>query len=134
MPAGKTVLSVLRKTGLVLGALFLVTVLLSAMPGHHAPDCRLAAAAQDPQPSPPPGHGMQGMDHTSMAGMDREDARAREQSAVSDRTTGHHPEHSLHMKMTALRPPNGQDAQRASGKSRHTFAKALKNTRTTAQP
>jgi hypothetical protein len=119
MPAGKTVLSFLRKTGLVLGALFLVTVLLSAMPGHHAPDCRLTAMAQDPQPSAPLGHDMQGMDHTGMAGMDRDDARASEQSAVSAMTAGHHPEHSLHMKMTALRPPNGQDAQRAAEIAAH---------------
>ena len=37
MMAAETFLYILRRTGLVLGALFLMTVLLAAMPGHRAP-------------------------------------------------------------------------------------------------
>jgi hypothetical protein len=119
MSAGQKVLYVLRKTGLVLGALLLVTVLLSAMPGHHAPAVQLTTEAQEQQSSPPPSHDMQGMDHASMPGIDMDDAKVKEQSAVSDMTGGHHDVHNLHMKMTAMRPRNDQDVDRAKEIAAH---------------
>ncbi|GAC1627085.1 MAG: hypothetical protein NVS9B13_23890 [Candidatus Acidiferrum sp.] len=119
MSVGQTVLYVLRKTGLVLGALLLVTVLLSAMPCHHAPAVRLTGEAQDPQPSPAPSRDMRGMDHASMPGMDMDDAKVNEQTAVSDMTGGHHDAHDVHMTMTSMRPRNGQDVERAQEIAAH---------------
>ena len=93
------------------GALFLVSVLLAAIPGHHAP----AVPTQDAQQSPSSqAQESQGMDHSKMAGMDMDDAKASEAHAVHDMTSGHMDAHSLHMHMTAMRPQTPADTARAS--------------------
>lgn len=97
------------KFGILVGALFVVTVLLSAMPGHHAPavetrQSQPLAATQPEQPS-------QGMDPL-MPGMDREEARANEAHAVHDMTPGEHPLNA-HLHMTAARPQTPEDVARA---------------------
>jgi hypothetical protein len=93
------------------GALFLVSVLLAAIPGHRAP----AAPAQDAQqPSGSQSQESQGMDHSSMPGMDMDDAKANEARAVHDMTPGHMGGHSLHMHMTSMRPQTPVDTARAN--------------------
>ncbi len=109
MPARSQFAKLATKFGILVGALFLVTVLLSAMPGHHAPavqseDFPQPPAAQAPQQS-------QSMD-SSMPGMDMEDAKANEAHAVHDMTPGEHA-HNAHMYMTAQRAQTPEDIARA---------------------
>jgi hypothetical protein len=54
------------------------------------------------------------MDHSSMPGMDMDDAKSNEAHAVHDMTPGHMDAHSLHMHMTAMRPQTPEDTQSAN--------------------
>ena len=111
MPARSTFVHITTRAGIMFGALFLVSVLLAAIPGHHAP----AVPTQDAQQSPSSqAQESQGMDHSKMAGMDMDDAKASEAHAVHDMTSGHMDAHSLHMHMTAMRPQTPADTARAS--------------------
>src|SRR6266481_8764345 len=111
MSARRTLIHLAAKAGILFGALFLVSVLLAAIPGHHAP----AAPVQDAQEaSSSQSKESQGMDHSSMPGMDMDDAKANEAHAVHDMTPGHMDAHSLHMLMTAMRPQTPKDAARAA--------------------
>jgi hypothetical protein len=111
MPARSTYIHLATKAGILFGALFLVSVLLAAIPGHRAP----ATQGQDTQPSSSsPAQESQPMDHSKMSGMDMDDAKASEAHAVHDMTAGHMDAHSLHMHMTAMRPQTPGDAARAS--------------------
>jgi len=49
-----------------------------------------------------------------MPGMDMDDAKANEAHAVNDMTRGHMDAHSLHMRMTAMRPQSPEDLARAN--------------------
>src|ERR1700731_4550365 len=99
------------RAGILFGALFLVSVLLAAIPGHRAP----AAAMQDAQEaSSSQSKESQPMDHSKMPGMDMDDAKANEAHAVHDMTPGHMDAHNLHMHMTAMRPQTPEDAARAN--------------------
>jgi hypothetical protein len=110
MSARSTFLNLATRAGILFGALFLVSVLLAAIPGHRAP----AAQSQGSQQSSgSKAQESQGMDHSSMPGMDMDDAKANEAHAVHDMTPGHMDAHSLHMHMTAMRPSNPQDTARA---------------------
>ena len=111
MSARSTFIHFATKAGILFGALFLVSVLLAAIPAHRAP----AAPAQEAQQSSSsPSQESQPMDHSKMPGMDMDDARANEAHAVHDMTAGHMDAHSLHMHMTAMRPQTPEDAARAS--------------------
>jgi hypothetical protein len=108
MPARTQLVQAATKCGILFGALFLVTVLLAAMPGHHAPGVQSQESQQSasqPQPS-------QGMD-PNMPGMDMDEAKTNEAHAVHDMTPGHHDAHNAHMHMTAPRPQTPEDAARA---------------------
>jgi hypothetical protein len=110
MSARSTFLNLATRAGILFGALFLVSVLLAAIPGHRAP----AAQSQGSQQSSgSQAQESQGMDHSSMPGMDMDDAKANEAHAVHDMTPGHMDAHSLHMHMTAMRPSNPEDTARA---------------------
>jgi hypothetical protein len=96
---------------ILFGALFLVSVLLAAIPGHRPP----AAPLQDAQePSSSQSKQSQPMDHSKMSGTDIDDAKANEAPAVHDMTPGHMDAHNLHMHMTAMRPQTPEDAARAN--------------------
>src|SRR5713101_3927721 len=111
MSARRTFIHLAAKAGILFGALFLVSVLLAAIPGHRAP----AAPGQDAQqPSSPQSQQSPPMDHSKMSGMDMDDAKANEAHAVHDMTRGHMDAHSLHMHMTAMRPQTPEDAARAN--------------------
>jgi hypothetical protein len=97
------------RASILLGVLFLVTVLLAAMPGHRAPAAQLqesqqssASQSQSPHPMDP-----------NMPGMDMNDAKANEAHAVHDMTPGHHEAHNAHLHMTAMRTQTPEDAARA---------------------
>jgi len=89
---------------MLLGALFVFTLLLAALPAHRAPTegTRRGSATQSPE-----------VDHRSMAGMDMGDEHASEKAAVGDMTRGHHDAHGAHMTMTAMRAQTPEDVQRA---------------------
>jgi hypothetical protein len=111
MPARSTLIHLAGKAGVLLGALFLVSVLLAAMPGHRAPTTQ----ALDPQQSSASqSQESQSMDHSSMPGMEMDEAKANEAHAVHDMTPGQMDAHSLHMRMTAMRPQTAEDTQRAT--------------------
>ncbi len=111
MSVRRTFIHLAAKAGILFGALFLVSVLLAAIPGHRAPAAHGQDAQQSsssrPQQSPP-------MDHSKMSGMDMDDAKANEAHAVHDMTPGHMDAHNLHMHMTAMRPQTPEDAARAN--------------------
>ena len=109
MPARSQFAPFAAKFGILVGAIFVVTVFLSAMPGHHAPafasqESRQLPAAEPRQPSP-------GMD-APMPGMDMDDVKANEAHAVHDMSPGRHTPNA-HMRMTAARPQSSDDGARA---------------------
>jgi hypothetical protein len=110
MSARSSFIHFATKAGILFGALFLVSVLLAAIPGHRAP---VAPVQEAQQSSASQSQESQKMDHSSMPGMDMDDAKANEAHAVHDMTPGHMDAHSLHMHMTAMRPQTPEDAARA---------------------
>src|SRR6266404_2422709 len=111
MSARSTFVHLATRAGILFGALFLVSVLLAAIPGHRTP----AVAMQDAQESSSsPSKESQPMDHSKMSGMDMDDAKANEAHAVHDMTPGHMDAHNLHLHMTAMRPQTPEDAARAN--------------------
>ena len=97
------------RASILLGVLFLVTVLLAAMPGHRAPAAQPQESQQSSGSQPQPSHPMD----PNMPGMDMDDAKANEAHAVHDMTPGQHEAHNPHMHMTAMRPQTPEDAARA---------------------
>ena len=110
MPARSQLIQLATKFAILVGALFVVTVLLAAMPGHRAP---AGQPQESQQSSTSPASQPQGMD-PNMPGMDMDDAKANEAHAVHDMTPGHHDAHNLHMYMTAPRLQTAEDAARAN--------------------
>jgi hypothetical protein len=108
MSARSSFFKIAAKAGMVFGALFVVTVLLAAIPAHHEQAFQVVIP-QEPSPSPAP----QDADHSAMPGMNMSDEKANEKAAVSDMTPGHRDAHSAHMFMTAMRPRTPEDVQRA---------------------
>lgn len=110
MSARRTLVHLAAKTGALLGAIFVVTVLLVAMPGHHAPavqgEAQQSPSAQQPSAKP--------AKSTSMPGMDMGDEKSSERAAVQDMTPGHTDAHSQHMFMTSMREQTPADVQRAN--------------------
>src|SRR6202521_1796695 len=110
MSARSAFVHLATKAGILFGALFLVSVLLAAIPAHRAP----AVAMQEaPESSSSQSKELQPMDHSKMSEMDMDDAKANEAHAVHDMTPGHMDAHNLHMHMTAMRPQTPEDAVRA---------------------
>src|SRR6266446_1077643 len=95
MSARSSIVQVLTKTGMLLGVLFVFTLLLAALPAHRAP-------AQEASTQESPAQAAE-VDHGSMPGMDMGDEHANEKAAVHDMTAGHHDGHSQHMTMMAMR-------------------------------
>jgi hypothetical protein len=110
MSARSTLIHLATKAGILFGALFLVSVLLAAIPGHRAPAPPLQASQQT---SGSQSQESQAMDHSQMPGMDMDDARANEAHAVHDMTPGRINAHNLHMHTTAMRTPTPAETARA---------------------
>src|SRR5271155_5473943 len=117
MSGRRTAIQIVTKTAMVIAALFLVSVLLAAMPGHHAPgvgsaenngasiatNSEATAATNAPQQD----------DHASMPGIKMAgDEKSSEDQAVEEMSGEHH-NHSLHMHMTSMRPQMPGDEARA---------------------
>jgi hypothetical protein len=107
MSARNTLFHLATKAGMLFGALFVVTFLLAAIPAHRPPSAPASIAQESSGASQEP-------DHSAMPGMNMSDEKASENAAVQDMTPGHHDAHSLHMTMTAMRPQNPEDLQRAN--------------------
>jgi len=74
MLARRTLLQVATKLAIGLGALFLVGVLLAAIPNHRAPVVTGVSAE--------PAQEAQGMDHAAMPGINMDEAKSIEKDAV----------------------------------------------------
>src|SRR5208283_3271185 len=107
MSARRTLLHLAAKACMLLGAIFVVTVLLVAMPGHHAPIPQSPAVQQTSASQPKP-------QNNSMPGMDMGDEKSSERAAVHDMTPGHNDAHSHHMFMTTMREQTPADVERAN--------------------
>jgi hypothetical protein len=107
MFARKTVRQLFVNAAFGIGALFLVGVLLAAIPNHRTP----AVATTTSEVS----QGPQSSDHASMPGMnmDADDASIGEHNAMVDMQHMHHGD-TAHMHMTAPRPASAEDERRAN--------------------
>lgn len=104
MSARSTFIQLSLKAAIGLGALFIVGVLLAAIPNHHSP--AVATAVGEPMQDP------KAAVNSSMAGMDMDDSRSNEEAAMSDMALMHHGD-MAHMHMTAPRPETPEDQKRA---------------------
>jgi len=111
MTGSRTILHVLTKASIGMGALFLVGVLLAAIPNHRVPVVTtLSEDAQPAQQSQAPGTGT---DHREMPGMDMEESKSAQSQAMQDMAGMQHG-NSAHMYMSAPRPSNPTDLRRAN--------------------
>ncbi len=108
MSARSTFMHLATEVGILFGALFLVSVLLPAIPGHRSPAVPVEDARQSTGSESRP------VNHSKMSRMEMDDAQANEVHAVHDMTTGHMDAHRLHMHMTEMRPQTPSDAARAN--------------------
>ena len=113
MSAGKEIRHIAARGAVLIAAVFVLTVLLSAMPGHRVPIVDAQSEQQNSGASQPMQGPMQGMDHSKMQEMDA-DEHASEKDAMSDMSMGHMHGSNAHMTMTAMRPQTPADAQKAN--------------------
>jgi hypothetical protein len=106
MSNGRALIQMATRTGMLVVALFLVTILLAAIPSHHP-----AQPAESGPPSQEPC--CPASAQSSMPGLDMSDEKSSEKAAVTDMTPGQHV-HGSHMTMTAGRPQTPDDVQRAN--------------------
>src|SRR5262249_33746235 len=99
-------------TALVVGAIFVVTVLLAAMPGHNTPTVSAVITQQEGSSQSPSAGSqqMEGMDHSKMA-MDP-DEKTNEGAAVNEMNHMHGS--GAHLHMTQMRSQSAADQERAS--------------------
>jgi len=98
----------LIRTGMVLGAIFAVTILLAAMPGHNAPKAASVNAMQEQSAAAEPAASIP----RSSAVTDLSDEKANEVAAVSDMSQMHGA--GAHLHMTEMRQPAPADVARAN--------------------
>jgi hypothetical protein len=115
MSGRNTVRQMAAKTGMLIGALFVVTIVLAAIPSHKAPTqtepAQQSVPEQAAQEKVTP---VADTDHSSMSGMDMGDEQSNERAAVQEMTAGHHHGQNAHMTMTGMRPQTPEDVQRAN--------------------
>jgi hypothetical protein len=105
MSARRTLVHLAAKAGMLLAAISVVTILLAAVPGHHAPaQTPVAEQASSDQNA---------AQQSAATSTDASDEKASEKDAVESMSGGHHDAHSLHMHMTQMRQETPQDAQKA---------------------
>jgi hypothetical protein len=117
MSARSTLIHLAGKAAIGLCALFLVGVLLAAIPNHRTPVSASAADPEQQQQAQQPGaqdprDSMPGM-KMDMGKVDTDDAKSNEQAAMHDMADMHHG-NSAHMHMTTLRQQSPADLQRAN--------------------
>jgi hypothetical protein len=111
MFARKTIRQIFINAAFGIGALFIVGVLLAAIPNHHTP--AVNGAPQEPSQD------SQSASHSSIPGMspsmnmDADDASLGEHNAMVDMQHMHHGD-TAHMHMTSARPASAEDQKRAN--------------------
>jgi hypothetical protein len=110
MSASSEVRQIAARTGMLIAAVFVLTVLLSAMPGHRVPVVDAQSEQQNSGASQP----IEGMDHSKMQDMEAADEHATEKDAMSDMAMGHMHGSNPHMTMTRMRPQTPADVQKAN--------------------
>ena len=108
MSSRSTLIHLVTRAGIGLGALFVVGVLLAAIPNHRPPVVVTTAVNAEQEPQEPAA----GADHTNMPGMNMQAGQANEQAAVEDMANMHHGD-TAHMHMTSAKPLSANDHQRA---------------------
>jgi hypothetical protein len=101
MSARSEVRRIVARTGVLIGGVFVLTVFLSAMPGHRVPIVDAQSSQQD---------SMQGMD--SKMQVPDADEQASEKDVMSDMAHMHGS--NAHMTMTSMRPHTPADLQKAN--------------------
>jgi len=114
MSPRSAVMQLLTKAAIGFGALFVVGVVLAAIPNHRPPavtqnSTEAVAISQEGQAQG------QETDHSQMPGMsmDMDDAKSSESGAMHDMAHMHHGD-APHMHMTAARPQTAADVERAN--------------------
>jgi hypothetical protein len=118
MSRRSTSIKIATKAAMLFGALFVVTVLLAAIPAHQQKPLEISIAQDPPQTqasaaTDPTADPAQPAEHPSMGGMNMADEKANERAAVNDMTPGHADAHSQHMYMTSMRERTPEDVARA---------------------
>ena len=108
MSSRSTLIHSVTRAGIGLGALFVVGVLLAAIPNHRPPVVVTTAVNAEQEPQEPAA----GADHTNMPGMNMQAGQANEQAAMEDMANMHHGD-TAHMHMTSAKPLSANDHQRA---------------------
>jgi hypothetical protein len=108
MSSLSTLIHLVTRAGIGLGALFVVGVLLAAIPNHRSPVVVTTAVNAEQEPQEPAA----GADHTNMPGMNMQAGQANEQAAMEDMANMHHGD-TAHMHMTSAKPLSANDHQRA---------------------
>jgi hypothetical protein len=108
MSSRSTLIHSITRAGIGLGALFVVGVLLAAIPNHRPPVVVTTAVNAEQEPQEPAA----GADHTNMPGMNMQAGQANEQAAMEDMANMHHGD-TAHMHMTSAKPLSANDHQRA---------------------
>ncbi len=108
MSSRSTLIHLVTRAGIGLGALFVVGVLLAAIPNHRPPVVVTTAVNAEQEPQEPAA----GADHTNMPGMNMQAGQANEQAAMEDMANMHHGD-TAHMHMTSAKPLSANDHQRA---------------------
>jgi hypothetical protein len=117
MSARSSAIRLLIRAGMVFGAIFAVTILLAAMPGHNAPSVKAIVATPQQQSagsqsaSHSTSQDMPGMDHNQMGTGASAEEKANEKAAVSDMS---HMRGGAHMHMTEMRQQSPGDVERAN--------------------
>jgi hypothetical protein len=111
MFARRTFRQLITNVAIGVSTLFLVGVLLAAMPAHRAPSIMSPEVPQEQQQQAGDHASMPGMSHTGS--MDADDASVAEHNAMVDMQHMHNGD-SPHMHMTKLRPANAEDQKRAN--------------------
>jgi hypothetical protein len=108
MSSRSTLIHLVTRAGIGLGALFVVGVLLAAIPNHRPPVVVTTAVNAEQEPQEPAA----GADHTNVPGMNMQAGQANEQAAMEDMANMHHGD-TAHMHMTSAKPLSANDHQRA---------------------
>src|SRR5882724_3059199 len=112
MSASSEVRRIIVRTGMLIAGIFVLAVLLSAMPGRRVPVVDAQSEQQNSsQQNSSAGQSMQGMDHSKMMTPDA-DEQASERDAMED--MGHMHGSNPHMAMTAMRMQTSADVQKAN--------------------
>jgi len=108
MSSRSTLIHSITRAGIGLGALFVVGVLLAAIPNHRPPMVVTTAVNAEQESQVPAA----GADHTNMPGMNMQAGQANEQAAMEDMASMPHGD-TAHMHMTSAKPLSANDHQRA---------------------